>query len=167
MNPNCGLPPLVKRHTVRRRSSSSGPSLRGKGGKSLSWPFLGVGVPSGSRSPGLVAMLNFGLFGGLSSRSSRRLIFLVTGTDPGFFGGSFPLSPRGLDLFWVRWVPEFHDPFRGCIAWSFWGTITYVAGPHYGQRVESCCWACLLFLFFSDLRTLSSDSCSSPLFLFL
>ena len=196
MNPNCGLPPLVKRHTVRRRSSSSGPSVRGEGGgrnlfpgPSWGWGTLGVAI-SLSRCEAQFWSLRRLEFSVLSAAhilgplgaqfflvlsrarfltvfSGPRFFLLVrpgldflvlsgvrligpTGTDPGSFGGSFPLSLRGLDLFWVRRLPEFHDPFRGCIAWSFWGTITYVAGPHYGQRVESCCWACLLFLFFAS-----------------
>ena len=212
MNPNCGLPPLVNRHTVRRRSSSSGPSVRGEGGGGIFFLALpGVGVPSGSRSPCLVARLNFGLFGGLSSPSSRRLIFLVLSGLSFFWsfrGLDFLPSSRALDFFcWsvrdlISWsflgfdllvppgptlVPSgVHFPclFGGLIFFGSVGCPSFMIpfgdallGPFGARLLTSPAditgkgWSCVAGLvccfFFSHLRTLSSDSCSSPLFLFL
>ena len=61
-------------------------------------------------------MLNFGLFGGLSSPSSRRLIFLVLS------GLSFFWSFRGLDFLpSSRALDFFCWSVRDLISWSFLG----------------------------------------------
>ena len=89
----------------------------------------------------------FGPFEGSISCSSRGLDFFCWSfLGARLFGPSGNSSRYHRDRF-RRW-PDFHDPFRGSIAWSLRGTITSVAGPYYGHWVDSCRWACLLFVFF-------------------